>query len=99
MLLPGVVWLALLFLVPMCIVVAVSFATSDIINRPVFGWHPSNFRTVFDPLYARVVARSVGFAALTTALCLVLGYPVAYTIARFGGRSATSSSAWSSCRG
>jgi spermidine/putrescine transport system permease protein len=86
MLLPGVVWLALLFLVPMCIVVAVSFATSDIINRPVFGWHPSNFRTVFDPLYVRVVARSVGFAGLTTALCLVLGYPVAYTIARFGGR-------------
>jgi spermidine/putrescine transport system permease protein len=41
---------------------------------------------VFDPLYVRVVARSVGFAGLTTALCLVLGYPVAYTIARFGGR-------------
>lgn len=86
MLFPGVVWLALLFLVPLGIVVAVSFATSDIINRPVFGWHPSNYSMAFEPLYLRVLARSIGFAALTTVLCLLIGYPVAYTIARYGGR-------------
>ncbi len=86
MLFPGVVWLALLFLVPLGIVIAVSFATSDIINRPVFGWHPSNYSMAFEPLYLRVLARSIGFAALTTVLCLLIGYPVAYTIARYGGR-------------
>jgi len=86
MLLPGVIWLALLFLVPLCVVIAVAFATTDIINRPVFGWHPSNFRLVVDPLYLRLLVRSVAFAALTTLICLVVGYPVAYTIARFGGR-------------
>jgi len=86
MLLPGVIWLALLFIVPLGIVVAVSFATSDIINRPVFGWHPENFSAVFDPLYLRLVTRSLGYAALTTVLCFVVAYPVAYTIARFGGR-------------
>jgi len=33
-----------------------------------------------------VLARSVGFALATAGLCLVIGYPVAYYIARFGGR-------------
>jgi len=31
----------------------------------------------FDPVYFNVFARSVGYAALTTAICAVLGYPVA----------------------
>ena len=33
-----------------------------------------------------MLLRSVGFALATVALCLLLGYPVAYYIARFGGR-------------
>jgi spermidine/putrescine transport system permease protein len=41
---------------------------------------------VFDPLFAPVLARSVGYALATVVLCLVLGYPVAYYIARHGGR-------------
>jgi spermidine/putrescine transport system permease protein len=41
---------------------------------------------VFDPLFLPVLARSVGYALATVALCLALGYPVAYYIARFGGR-------------
>ena len=77
---------ALLFVVPLCIVVAVSVATSDIINRPVFGWHPGNYWLVFDMIYVRVLLRSVGFAALTTVFAMVVADPVAYTIARFGGR-------------
>jgi spermidine/putrescine transport system permease protein len=33
-----------------------------------------------------VLTRSVGYALATVALCLLIGYPVAYYIARFGGR-------------
>ena len=33
-----------------------------------------------------MLARSVGFALATVALCLLIGYPVAYYIAVFGGR-------------
>ena len=33
-----------------------------------------------------MLLRSVGFALATVGLCLVIGYPVAYYIARFGGR-------------
>ena len=46
----------------------------------------SNYKDAFDPVYLPVLLRSVGFAAATAAICLAIGYPIAYYIARFGGR-------------
>jgi spermidine/putrescine transport system permease protein len=86
MLLPAGLWLLLLFLVPLGIVFAVSLGSTDPVYQAVYGWNPGNFVDVFDPLFAPVLLRSVGFALATVALCLLIGYPIAYYIARFGGR-------------
>jgi spermidine/putrescine transport system permease protein len=86
MLLPGGAWLVLLFLVPLGIVLAVSFSESTDQYLALYGWHPDNYADVFDPLFAPVLLRSVGFALATVVLCLLIGYPIAYYIARFGGR-------------
>jgi spermidine/putrescine transport system permease protein len=86
LLLPGALWLVLLFIVPFAVVIAVSLGTTDILGKPVFGWFPGNYRDVFDPLFIPVMLRSAGFAIATTLLCLLIGYPVAYMIARYGGR-------------
>jgi spermidine/putrescine transport system permease protein len=86
MLLPGGAWLVLLFLVPLGIVLAVSFSESTDQYLALYGWHPDNYAEVFDPLFAPVLLRSVGFALATVVLCLLIGYPIAYYIARFGGR-------------
>jgi spermidine/putrescine transport system permease protein len=83
---PAGLWLLLLFLVPMGIVLAVSLGTTDPVYQAVYGWHPGNFADVFDPLFAPVLLRSVGYALATVVLCLLIGYPIAYYIARFGGR-------------
>ncbi len=85
-LLPGGLWLLLLFIVPFGIVIAVSFATTNIVGYPAYGWHPGNYGMVFQPIFLPVLLRSLVFALLTTAVCLLIGYPVAYTVARFGGR-------------
>lgn len=85
-LLPGAAWLALLFLVPLGITLAISFGTTDELGNALYAWNPSNYDRVFDPLFAPVLLRSVGYAAATVVLCAVIGYPVAYYIARFGGR-------------
>ena len=84
-LIPGGLWLLLFFAVPLGIVVALSFGTPGELGGAVYGWHPDNYSRVFDPLFAPVLARSVGYALATVALCLLLGYPVAYYIARYGG--------------
>ena len=45
-----------------------------------------NYRDVFDSTYIPVLVRSVAYALATVILCLLIGYPVAYFIARYGGR-------------
>ena len=85
MLAPGGAWLALLFLVPLGIVVAVSLSSSSDAYLALYGWNPGNYADVFDPLFAPVLLRSVLFALATVVLCLLIGYPIAYYIARFGG--------------
>ena len=85
-LLPGAAWLVLLFLVPLAITLAISFGVTDELGNAIYGWNPENYSRVFDPLFAPVLLRSVAYAFGTVTLCLLIGYPVAYYIARFGGR-------------
>jgi spermidine/putrescine transport system permease protein len=82
---PGL-WLLALFAVPICLVLALSFGYVDDLGRAVYSDELSNYGDAFDPVYLPVLLRSVGFAAATAALCLAIGYPIAYYIARFGGR-------------
>jgi len=86
---PGAVWLAALYVIPLLIVLAASFATPDMVGRPVWGFTPDNYLLVFDPLYLPIVVRTFLYAFAATVLCLVIGFPTAYTIARFGGRFKT----------
>jgi spermidine/putrescine transport system permease protein len=85
-LIPGGIWLLFFFAFPIGILVAISFGTTDDLGNALYGWYPDNYSRVFDPVFVPVLARSVGYALATVILCLLIGYPVAYFIARFGGR-------------
>ncbi len=85
-LIPGGLWLLLLFAVPSVLVVALSFGRVDELGRAVYTWNPANYKEAFNPLYVPILIRSILYAAATAALCLAIGYPVAYFIARYGGR-------------
>jgi putrescine transport system permease protein len=91
-------WLALFFLLPLLIVVKISLAQSTIgipPYTPLLVSHDgglelhamlANFALITnDDLYLRAYLGSLGNAALATALCLLIGYPVAYAIARSQG--------------
>jgi spermidine/putrescine transport system permease protein len=86
-LLPGGLWLLVFFATPLALVLAISFGTTDELGGAIYGWYPENYSRAFDPLFLPVLLRSVGYALATVVLCLALGYPVAYYIARFGGRA------------
>jgi spermidine/putrescine transport system permease protein len=85
-LLPGALWLVLLFAVPLVFVLALSFGYVDDLGRAVYATDFENYADAFNPTYLPIVLRSVLYAFATTVLCLLIGYPVAYYIARFGGR-------------
>lgn len=85
-LLPGSIWIACFYLVPLGLIVAASVATPDAIGRPVYGWYTESFGMVFQPDYLPIVLRTFGYATIATVLCLLIGYPCAYAISRYGGR-------------
>jgi spermidine/putrescine transport system permease protein len=85
-LLPGTVWLLAFFLVPVGLLFTISFGSTNLIGRPVYVWHPGNYTAIFNASTIDVFGRSLVYAVITVVACAVIGYPVAYTIARFGGR-------------
>jgi spermidine/putrescine transport system permease protein len=85
-LIPGGLWLLLLFVVPVGFLLALSFGYTDDLGEAVYGTRLDNYERLIDPDYLPVLFRSVGFALATVAICLLIGYPVAYYIAIFGGR-------------
>jgi len=82
---PVTIWLGLFFLVPLLLILAYSFGTSNIYGGITLGFNPGNYLRVFDPLYLEIIVRTFVIAALTTLLCFALGYPLAYFIV-FKGR-------------
>lgn len=92
------VWLFALFLLPFLIVLKLSFSEQRLAippYAPFLEWigglpHPvlhfSNYTFLFtDPLYISAYLYSLKVAAVSTLLCLALGYPMAYVIARAAG--------------
>jgi spermidine/putrescine transport system permease protein len=75
-------WLLAFVVAPALILVAYSFADRDELGRVVFTFTWENYRRAFEPVYLNVFLRSVGYAAVTTGICAVLAYPVAWFIAR-----------------
>jgi spermidine/putrescine transport system permease protein len=83
---PGVIWLAIFFLVPLAIIFVVSLGTKDASGHVVLdrlGFQ--NYAQATRPEYLPAFANSIRYAAITTILSIVIGYPIAYWISRYGG--------------
>jgi spermidine/putrescine transport system permease protein len=83
---PAWAWMTLCFLFPLAIVVVYSFLTKGYYGGVAPPATQGNYLRFFDTLYQRLQVRTLVMAALTTALCLAIGYPLAYYIAFHGGR-------------
>jgi len=81
---PGLAWLVALVLAPLALVAAYSVLSRGAFGGVVVEPTLAAWRRLGDPLYLAIAARTVLLAALTTLLCLVLAYPLAWTIAQAG---------------
>lgn len=86
---PGSAALILLFAVPLVLLVAYSFGSTNVVGQPVLDFNFRNYAQVLQPYNLAILIRTVIFAVLTTVACLLIGYPYAYFAARFGGRVRT----------
>jgi ABC-type spermidine/putrescine transport system permease subunit I len=95
---PGMIWLVILFIVPFYAVLAIAMGKLDqLFESPVAVWNPlqwssSNVIDVARDLVGSasfagpIVIRTVLYVAIGSLLCLLIGYPAAYFVARFAGR-------------
>jgi spermidine/putrescine transport system permease protein len=79
---PLLLWVFAFVVVPTLIMFAYSFAKRGTLGGIVWDFTIANYAAVLDPTYLRILVRSVVFAGVTTLACLVIGYPVAWTIGR-----------------
>ncbi|TAL09320.1 MAG: ABC transporter permease [Nitrospirae bacterium] len=82
LILPPAGVLIVLFGVPLLLVLAVSFASRGTYGGVEWALTFANYTSIADPLYLRIFWRSLWLAVATTAICLVMGFPLAYVIAR-----------------
>ena len=85
LILPGWLWLVIFFVVPTVAMLSVSTMTGDDLNGFKQTWHLSTYTDAWSSFHTQIV-RSLIYGLIATALCLVIGYPVAYWIAFRGGR-------------
>jgi len=94
---PGIVWLLLLFIMPFYAIAAVAFGGRDqIFALPIpacspLEWQFETFSTTARNLFESgglqsQFLRTLAYVAMSVTICLLVGYPVAYYIARYGGR-------------
>lgn len=79
------VWLIVFFLLPFALVLAIAFGTNDPYSAPPvsLGLNLGNFALLFtDDLYLAAWLSSLRIAATSTLVALLLGYPMAYALAR-----------------
>jgi ABC-type spermidine/putrescine transport system permease subunit I len=98
---PSTIWLLLFFVVPLYVVVSVAFGTSG----PIFGealpvyepwyWSTSSLRQVLGRFFGDAafwqpaLIRTFEFVAVASFICVVVGFLVAYYVARYGGKRKT----------
>jgi spermidine/putrescine transport system permease protein len=98
---PATLWLVVFFVVPFYVIVAIAFGRLDPIFLtpiPVYSplrWGFGPFRDVLSQVatsgsvYQSAFVHTLVFVGAATVLCLLIGYPVAYFIARHAGRFKT----------
>src|ERR1700727_2511855 len=95
---PGMLWLVLLFIIPFYAALAIGLGQLDrLFETPIavwspFGWSLANLGNVGkdiggSPSFAGpIIFRTIVYVAVASLLCLIIGYPAAYFVARFAGR-------------
>jgi spermidine/putrescine transport system permease protein len=96
---PGMLYLLLLFVLPFYVILSVAFGKLDpIFQSPVLVWNPLRWDTSIlsftvsnithtDGIYHAAFIRTFLYVAISMVLCLLIGYPFAYFLARHAGRA------------
>ena len=84
--LPSFTWLIIFFLIPTVLVVFISFCTSDPYGNIGKGFSLNAYSEITNISFLIIVGRTIKLSIFTTVICLAIGIPVAYSMARMEKR-------------
>lgn len=79
---PVSLWMILFVTIPMLFIIYISFMSRGVFGDVVYEFSLESYATLLDATYFKVILKSLRVAVFTTVLCLLIGYPFAYYIAR-----------------
>ena len=78
---PVSLWMIIFVLLPLLYIIFLSFMRRDVYGGIVYDFNFDNYALMFQPMYLKVISKSLWLAFMTTVICLLAGYPLAYWIA------------------
>ncbi|NLY21458.1 MAG: ABC transporter permease [Tissierellia bacterium] len=78
---PYFMWMLVFIVLPLILIVMLAFSDGMTTDGLEFSFSIENIKRVFDPVYLRIIFNSLVLAAVSTVICIIIGYPVAYIIA------------------
>ncbi|NLC54699.1 MAG: ABC transporter permease [Erysipelothrix sp.] len=82
---PYIVWISIFIVIPMFLILLYAFTSpGNVVTTINFTF--DNFYKFFNPDFIRVLGRSFVLAVTTTFFCVLIGYPVAYSISKLKPR-------------
>ncbi len=78
---PAAAWMVVFVVIPIAFILVISFIQMQ--NKQlVFNFTLANYKEIFSSLYASYYSESFIIAFFNTVICILLGYPMAYIIAK-----------------
>ncbi len=79
---PADLYLFVFMVLPLILVIGLSFLSRGTYGEVTFRFNLTNYARLFDPLYGKILVYSLMVGLATTVFCILIGYPLAYYIAR-----------------
>lgn len=78
---PVSIWMIIFVMLPLIYILVISFMTRNVYGGIEYTFTLDNYKEMLQPLYIKVIWKSLKLAFITTVICLLVGYPLAYWIA------------------
>jgi len=75
-------WMIIFVIVPLIYIGFMSFMTRGTYGGIRYKFTLENYKTIFDPLYFKVILNSIGIALTSSIICILIGYPFAYYLTK-----------------
>ncbi len=76
------IWMAIFIAIPLFMVAYLAFTSGDSQSISPANFSLENFKRFFTPMYLEVLKKSIQLAFISTIICFLLGYPIAYIISK-----------------